>query len=97
MNPSVSRFVRTFACAFLLAFFATGLEAAPPARTETPGGSKVYFTQDISARGVLEAYKRLGVSVSGKVAIKLHMGEDGNANYLRPELLRDLVTSVKGT
>ncbi|MCL1817411.1 MAG: DUF362 domain-containing protein [Spirochaetaceae bacterium] len=97
MNSAVSRSVKIFACTCLLAFFAAGLGAAPPARTETPGGSKVYFTQDISARGVLEAYKRLGVSVSGKVAIKLHMGEDGNTNYLRPELLRDLVTSVKGT
>jgi uncharacterized Fe-S center protein len=65
--------------------------------TEQAGGSKVYFTTDISGRGILAAYKALGVPVSGKVAIKLHMGEPGNQNYLRPELLRDLVTEVKGS
>jgi len=65
--------------------------------TEQAGGSKVFFTTDISAKGVLAAYKALGVPVSGKVAIKLHMGEPGNQNYLRPELLRDLVNEVKGS
>ena len=65
--------------------------------TEQAGGSKVYFIQEISAKTVLSAYKALGVPVSGKVAIKLHMGEPGNQNYLRPELLRDLVEEVKGT
>lgn len=65
--------------------------------TEQAGGSKVYFTQDISGRGVLAAYRALGVPVSGKVAVKLHMGEPGNQNFLRPELLRDLIGEVKGT
>ena len=65
--------------------------------TEQAGGSRVYFTADISSRGLLAVYKALGVPVSGKVAIKLHMGEPGNQNYLRPELLRDLVENVKGS
>jgi len=65
--------------------------------TEQAGGSKVYFTADISGRGILAVYKALGVPVSGKVAIKLHMGEPGNQNYLRPELLKDLVNEVKGS
>jgi len=65
--------------------------------TEQVGGSKVYFTTDISAKGILAVYKALGVPASGKVAIKLHMGEPGNQNYLRPELLRDLVSDVKGS
>jgi len=65
--------------------------------TEQAGGSKVYFTTDISGKGILAAYKALGVPVSGKVAIKLHMGEPGNQNYLRPELLRDLVKEVNGS
>jgi len=57
----------------------------------------VYFTADISAKGILAAYKALGVPVSGKVAIKLHMGEPGNQNYLRPELLLDLVKEVNAS
>jgi len=65
--------------------------------TEKAGGSKVYYTADISAGGILAAYKALGVNVSGNVAIKLHMGEPGNKNYLRPELLQDLTAAVKGS
>jgi len=65
--------------------------------TEQAGGSKVYFTADISGSGVLDVYRALGVPVSGKVVIKLHMGEPGNENYLRPELLRGLADTVKGS
>jgi uncharacterized Fe-S center protein len=65
--------------------------------TEQAGGAKVYFTSDISGKGLLSVYRALGVPVSGKVAIKLHMGEPGNQNYLRPELLKDLTVAVKGT
>ena len=72
-------------------------EAAGLINTEQAGGSKVYFTADISAAGVLAVYKALGLPATGKVAIKLHMGEPGNENYLRPELLRSLVNEVNGT
>jgi uncharacterized Fe-S center protein len=67
------------------------------ANTEHAGGSRVYFTADISARGILAVYRALGLPASGKVAIKLHMGEPGNQNYLRPELLRDLAAAVNGS
>jgi len=63
--------------------------------TEQAGGSKVYFTTDISGKGVLDVYRALGVPVSGKVVIKLHMGEPGNENYLRPELVKGLADTVK--
>ena len=71
-------------------------QAALP-NTQKAGGSKVYFTTDISSKGLLAVYRALGVQASGKVAIKLHMGEPGNQNYLRPELLRDLTDTVKGS
>ena len=67
------------------------------ANTERTGGSKVYFTQDISAKGLFEVYKALEKDVTGNVAIKLHMGEPGNQNYLNPDLLRDLVNAVGGS
>jgi len=57
----------------------------------TPDGSKVFYTDDISASGLLAVYQALGFKPSGKVAVKLHMGEEGNSNYLDPELLRPLV------
>jgi uncharacterized Fe-S center protein len=65
--------------------------------TQAPGGSKVYFTADISGRGLLAVYQALNTPVSGKVAIKLHMGEPGNTNFLRPDMVRPLADAVKGS
>ena len=76
---------------------AADFKPAGLANTEKAGGPKVYFTGDISGSGLLNVYKALGVQVSGKTMIKLHMGEPGNQNYLRPELLRDLVAAVNGS
>ena len=42
-------------------------------------------------------YKKLGVDLKGKVAVKVHSGEDGNQNYLKPEFLEDIVKCVNGT
>jgi uncharacterized Fe-S center protein len=86
-------------CFAILAVAADGPETPKGSlvNTERAGASKVYFTQDLSGKGLLAAYEALGVPVSGKVAIKLHMGEPGNQNYLRPELLRDLAAKVNGS
>lgn len=58
---------------------------------------KVYFTEDISAHGIMKAYQALGRPATGKVAIKLHMGEPGNKYYVDPELIKELVLSTKGS
>ncbi len=60
-------------------------------------GSAVYFTSDISPNGLMEIYRALGWTPTGKVAVKLSTGEPPASNYLRPELIRDLVQSVSGT
>ena len=57
----------------------------------------VYMTADISPAGLSAAYDALGVSPAGKVAVKISTGEPPNSNYLRPELIKDLVQSVNGT
>ncbi|MCH5188870.1 MAG: DUF362 domain-containing protein [Oscillospiraceae bacterium] len=57
----------------------------------------VYFTSDISPEGLMSVYEALGVSLSGKVAVKVSTGEPPASNYLRPELIKDLVQSVNGT
>ena len=59
--------------------------------------SKVFMTKDISGQGLMALYKALGKQAGGKVAIKLHMGEPGNINYLRPEIVRELCLAVKGS
>ncbi|MBR3561624.1 MAG: DUF362 domain-containing protein [Oscillospiraceae bacterium] len=59
--------------------------------------SKVYFSRDISPEKVVELYRKLGVSLPGKVAVKVHSGEKGNQNFLRPEFWRPMVEAVDGT
>ena len=46
--------------------------------------STVYFTRDLSPEAVLRLYDALGVQLPGKVAVKVHSGEPGNQNFLRP-------------
>ena len=59
--------------------------------------STVYFTADISPEGLIRAYETLGWEPSGKVGVKISTGEPPASNYLRPELIGDLVRSVDGT
>jgi uncharacterized Fe-S center protein len=57
------------------------------------------MTKDISGKGLLAIYKELEKekSLNGKIAIKMHWGEPGNHNYLRPEIVHDLCMAVNGT
>ena len=59
--------------------------------------SKVYFTKEITPESVVKMYEALGVNLPGKVAVKLHSGEQGNQNYIRPEFVRAIVEKVNGT
>ena len=59
--------------------------------------SKVYFSNEITAEKVLEMYKKLNVTLPGKVAVKVHSGEEGNQNFLRPDFWKPVVEEVKGT
>ena len=46
---------------------------------------------------VVEAYDKLGITLPGKVAVKIHSGEKGNQNYLHPEFWKPMVDKVHGT
>ncbi len=59
--------------------------------------SKVYFTKRITPESVLELYKCLGVTLEGNIALKVHSGEPGNQNFLRPEFWKPTVDFVGGT
>lgn len=59
--------------------------------------AKVYFTKEIKGESFVKLYDKLGVSLKGKVAVKLHSGEDGNQNYMKPEFVKDIIEHVKGT
>ena len=59
--------------------------------------SKVYFIKDITPENIIKAYEAVGKKFEGKVAVKMHSGEQGNQNYLRPEFVKDMVNHVNGT
>lgn len=57
----------------------------------------VYFMDSISPENLVKVYKALGRVATGRVAVKISTGEQGGNNYLKPELIKDLVKSVNGT
>ena len=59
--------------------------------------SKVYFTRSITPEKVLELYHMTGKELTGNVAVKLHSGEVGNQNFLRPEFWKPTIEAVGGT
>ena len=68
----------------------------------TEGGSPskaaiVYFTPDISPAGLMAIYDAIGRKAHGNVGVKISTGEAGGHNYLKPELIGELVQSIDGT
>lgn len=59
--------------------------------------SKVYFTKEITKEAMIKMYDTLGIKLEGKVAVKLHSGEVGNQNFLRPDFMAPIINHVKGT
>ncbi len=59
--------------------------------------STVYFSKNVTPLAVLELYDRLETKLSGKIAVKVHFGEEGNQNYLPATLVKDLCLKLNGT
>ena len=59
--------------------------------------TKVYFSRTITPEKVLELYKMLGKNLDGRVAVKVHSGEKGNQNFLRPDFWKSVIDHVGGT
>ncbi len=57
----------------------------------------VYFTREITPEKVVELYHKLGVDLPGKVAVKVHSGEKGNQNFIRPAFWKPMLDEVNGT
>lgn len=57
----------------------------------------VYFSRTITPEKVLELYKLVGKELPGNVAVKVHSGEKGNQNFLRPDFWKDIIDYVSGT
>ncbi len=59
--------------------------------------SKVYFSKNLDKNTLVKLYEVSGVNLPGKIAIKVHSGEAGNQNFLRPEFFQDIIDFVNGT
>lgn len=59
--------------------------------------AKVYFTRELTPEALLRLYDALDVQLPGKVAVKLHSGEPGNQNFLRPDFMKPMIDKVGGT
>ncbi len=59
--------------------------------------SNVYFTKTLTSQAVVQLYQALGAALPGKVAVKLHSGEVGNQNFIRPPFLKPVIDLVNGT
>ena len=60
-------------------------------------GANVYFTSQITPESVLALYKQLGAELTGNIAIKVHSGEPGNQNFLKPDFWKPVIDHVGGT
>ena len=58
---------------------------------------KVYFSREITPENVVALYRAVGRELPGKVAVKLHSGEQGNQNFLGPDFWRPMIEAVHGT
>lgn len=61
------------------------------------GKSKVYYRKNLTPDELINMYELLGKKLEGNIAVKLHSGEEGNQNYLKPEFLRLIIDYVQGT
>ena len=59
--------------------------------------AKVYFSREITPEKVLELFKMIDKELPGKVAIKVHSGEKGNQNFLKPDFWHPIIDHVKVT
>jgi len=58
---------------------------------------KVYFTKVISPEKLIEVYNKLDIKLQGNIGIKVHSGEKGNKNFIRPEFIKPIVDLLDGT
>lgn len=82
-------------CVSMVAAAAAGCaESTREVAVEKP---KVYMIKEITPENLVRIYEALGRPAEGRVAVKISTGEPGGHNYLKPELIKDLVQSVNGT
>ena len=69
----------------------TGGDKYIPMEKRTGNESIVYFTRDLSPKGLQKAYEKVNANISGKVAIKLHTGEKDGPNIIPRPWVKALI------
>ena len=87
----------TAAAATMLASCSQKKDAQQAGVVENDSIATVYLTREITPEALVSIYKALGVEATGRVAVKMSTGEGSNPNYLKPELIKDLIAEVDGT
>lgn len=81
----------------LFSFLALNVFAQGDSKQSEEEPAIVYYVKEITPENVLKLYKLLGVDLQGKTGVKIHFGEEGNKNFLNPELTRLLMQETKAT
>ena len=68
-----------------------GGEKYVPYDQRTGNESIVYFTRDLSAQGLIRAYEKVNGLIKGKVAVKVHTGEQNGPNIIPREWVKELM------
>ena len=59
--------------------------------------SEVYFSKTLTPERVIDLYKAVNLKLNGNIGVKVHSGEEGNQNFLRPGFLKPMIEYVNGT
>ena len=90
--------ILTVAAAMMLTACAQNKNAQQTGAVENNDSTPtVLLTREISPEALVKIYKALGVEATGRVAVKMSTGEGSNPNYLKPDLIKNLITEVDGT
>lgn len=94
--------MKRIVCLYTLLWFAMSCGSTHSARPQNFAANgcdtaTVYYIKEVSAENLIKVYNALGVQAGNNVAVKISTGEAGGHNYLKPELIGGLVSSVNGT
>jgi uncharacterized Fe-S center protein len=61
-----------------------------PYEERTGNESVVYFTRNLSPEGLMKAYEQVNANIEGKIAVKLHTGEQNGPNIIPSTWIKEM-------
>lgn len=90
----MNKFITNFVAAALVCVSTLSFAGEDCCSNVKPAKAKVYFTSDISPKGILKIYKAINSEISGKVAIKCHTGEPHGPNIIPPVWVKEVQEAI---